>query len=177
MGDVAITKKENKTMKLIVDTFSTPLGEMTAVIHDDALCVLEFSDDPERIEQQLKRFGAYEKTTQENPLNIRERVSAYFKGERDAFRGLKLDAGGTTFQQTVWKALQKIPHGGTLSYRELASSIGRPKAQRAVGTANGRNPMAIVIPCHRVIASNGTLAGYAGGVERKRQLLALEGSL
>ena len=164
-------------MKLIFDTFSTPLGEMAAVVLGDALCVLEFSDDPERIEQQLKRFGPYEKAAQKNPLNIRGRVSAYFKGERDAFRGLKLNVGGTTFQQAVWKALQKIPHGGTLSYRELASNIGRPKAQRAVGTANGRNPVAIIIPCHRVIASNGTLAGYAGGVERKRQLLALEGSL
>ncbi|MBC8268082.1 MAG: methylated-DNA--[protein]-cysteine S-methyltransferase [Rhodospirillaceae bacterium] len=164
-------------MKMIFDTFSTPLGEMTAVVQGDALCVLEFSDDPERLEQQLKRFGAYEKVTKANPLKIRGRVSAYFKGERDAFTDLKLDTGGTAFQQTVWRALQKIPHGNTLSYRELASNIGRPKAQRAVGTANGRNPVAIIIPCHRVIASNGMLAGYAGGVERKRQLLTLERSL
>ncbi|NQU58685.1 MAG: methylated-DNA--[protein]-cysteine S-methyltransferase [Rhodospirillales bacterium] len=161
-------------MKLIFDTFDTPLGEMTAVAQGDALCLLDFSDCPVRIEKLLRRFGTYEKSTKANPLNIQTRVLAYFKGERDAFAGLKLDTGGTAFQQSVWRALRKIPHGGTLSYRELAQNIDKPKAQRAVGNANGRNPIAIIIPCHRVIASNGTLAGYAGGVARKAHLLSLE---
>jgi len=164
-------------MKLIFDTFDTPLGEMTAVVHGAALCLLDFSDCPERIERLLRRFGTYEKSIETNPLNIRGRIGAYFKGQPDAFTGLKLDTGGTAFQQSVWTALQAIPHGGTLSYQRLAQNIGRPKAHRAVGSANGRNPLAIVIPCHRVIASDGSLAGYAGGVARKAQLLALEGSL
>ncbi len=164
-------------MKLIFDTFDTPLGEMTAVVRGEALCFLDFSDCPERSEKLLRRFGTYEKSIKTNPLNIRGRIGAYFKGERDAFAGLKLDTGGTAFQQSVWAALREIPHGGTLSYRALAQNIGRPKAHRAVGSANGRNPLAIVIPCHRVIASDGSLAGYAGGVARKAQLLTLEGSL
>jgi len=164
-------------MKLIFDTFPTPLGDMTAVFSNDTLCVLDFSDCPQRIERLLRRFGTYEKSTKINPLKIRDRFNAYFKGQRDAFSGLELDTDGTAFQQSVWQALQKIPHGGTLSYQQLARSIGRPKAHRAVGTANGRNPISIIIPCHRVIASNGALAGYAGGVERKRFLLELEGTL
>ncbi len=165
-------------MKLTFDTFDTPLGEMTAVFNGDALCLLDFSDCPERIEKLLRRrFKNYEKSTQTNPLGIRDRVHAYFKGDTDAFDGVKLDTGGTAFQQTVWQALQKIPRGRAISYGELARTIGNPKAVRAVGGANGKNPVAIIVPCHRVIGSDGTLTGYAGGVERKRQLLALEGAL
>lgn len=163
-------------MKLIFDSFQTPLGDMTAVVMGDALCVLEFSDCPELIGQVLRRFGDYEKQTKANPLNIRNHVAAYFKGEKNSFAGLKLDTGGTTFQKSVWQALGRIPHGQTISYRQLAHAVRRPKAHRAVGSANGKNPIAIIIPCHRVIASNGALAGYAGGVERKAQLLALEGA-
>ena len=164
-------------MKLIFDTFATPLGEMTAVVQGEALCLLDYSDCAERSEKILRRFGTYEKFIKANPLNIRGRIDAYFKGERDTFAGLRLDTGGTAFQQSVWAALRAIPHGDTLSYRALAQIIGRPKAHRAVGTANGRNPISIIIPCHRVIASDGSLAGYAGGVARKAQLLTLEGSL
>jgi O-6-methylguanine DNA methyltransferase len=164
-------------MKLIFDTFPTPLGEMTAVVLDGRLCVLDFSDCSERTQRLLRRFGNYEKAEKTNPLDIRSHVTAYFKGEKNPFAGLKLDTGGTDFQQSVWQALQRIPHGQTISYLELAHAVGRPKAHRAVGSANGKNPIAIIIPCHRVIASNGSLAGYAGGVERKAQLLALEARL
>lgn len=164
-------------MKLIFDTFQTPLGEMTAVVLGDALCLLDFGDCPGRSERLLRRFGSYQKSLEVNPLEIRDRLGAYFKGERDAFKGLKLDTGGTAFQQSVWQALRRIPHGRAISYSELAQAIGKPKAQRAVGSANGRNPIAIVIPCHRVVAGSGALAGYAGGVARKRQLLVLEGAL
>ena len=164
-------------MKLIFDTFDTPLGGMTAVFSSEALCLLDFSDCPERIERLLgHRFSGYEKMPKTNPHGIRHHVGDYFKGGRGAFKGLKLETGGTAFQRSVWRALQNIPYGRTISYRQLAQQIGNPQAVRAVGGANGRNPIAIVIPCHRVIASNGALAGYAGGVERKRQLLALEGS-
>ncbi|MBL6931379.1 MAG: methylated-DNA--[protein]-cysteine S-methyltransferase [Rhodospirillales bacterium] len=165
-------------MTLIFDAFDTPIGEMVAVFSDDALCLLDFSDCQDRNERLLQqRYPRYSKEMKVNPFNIRDRVLKYFKGDADAFRGLKLETGGTVFQQSVWRALQEIPHGKTLSYAELARNIDNPKAVRAVGSANGKNPIAIIIPCHRVIGSNGSLTGYAGGVDRKRQLLALEGAL
>ncbi|RWU17827.1 cysteine methyltransferase [Pseudomonas alkylphenolica] len=106
---------------------------------------------------------------------VARQLDEYFAGKREQFQ-LSLAAQGTAFQQEVWQALQRIPYGTTCSYGDLAQSIGRPRAVRAVGTANGANPIAIIVPCHRVIGSNGTLTGYAGGVERKQLLLELEGS-
>jgi methylated-DNA-[protein]-cysteine S-methyltransferase len=103
----------------------------------------------------------------------REQLAEYFAGERRDF-DLPLAPEGTPFQQRVWSALRDIPYGETRSYGELAEQIGRPGAARAVGLANGRNPISIVVPCHRVIGSDGSLTGYGGGVERKRQLLELE---
>ncbi|MEG1041668.1 MAG: methylated-DNA--[protein]-cysteine S-methyltransferase [Pseudomonas sp.] len=106
---------------------------------------------------------------------VARQLDEYFSGTREAFE-LTLAPLGTPFQQEVWQALQRIPYGTTCSYRDLAEHIGRPRAVRAVGTANGANPIAIIVPCHRVIGSNGTLTGYAGGVERKQMLLELEGA-
>ncbi|MBP7949889.1 MAG: methylated-DNA--[protein]-cysteine S-methyltransferase [Verrucomicrobiales bacterium] len=103
-------------------------------------------------------------------------LAEYFSGTRRRF-SIPLAPQGTAFQQTVWRALCSIPHGATRSYGELAAQIHQPAASRAVGAANGRNPIAILIPCHRVIGKNGTLTGYGGGLERKRLLLELEGSL
>ena len=165
-------------MKLVFDTFKTPLGKMTAVFSADALVYLDFMDCGERIEKLLyRRFPKFEKSKVTNPFGIRDCLDNYFKGASNPFKGLKLETGGTAFQKSVWRALQNIPYGRTLSYSELAQKIKKPKAVRAVGSANGRNPIAIIIPCHRVIARDGTLAGYAGGVMRKRDLLTLEGSL
>lgn len=165
-------------MKLIFDCFETPLGEMTAVYSKEALRLLDFSDSPNRIDRLLRRrFRVYEKDEQKNPFGIRDRVQAYFEGTTDPFKGVKLETGGTVFQQTVWRALKIIPSGRTLSYGELAQKIDNPKAVRAVGSANGQNPISIIIPCHRVIGSDGALTGYAGGVARKRRLLELEGVL
>ncbi len=165
-------------MNLIFDAFETPLGEMTAVFVGDALCHLDFSDCRNRIEQLLrKRFGSYEKEARANPSGIRDMVNTYFKGDGGAFKEIKLDTGGTDFQKNVWRALRRIPHGHTISYAELAREIDKPKAARAVGSANGRNPISIIIPCHRVIGSNGSLTGYAGGLTRKRRLLELECAL
>jgi methylated-DNA-[protein]-cysteine S-methyltransferase len=104
-----------------------------------------------------------------------KQLDEYFAGQRKQFN-LRLAPLGTPFQQEVWNALQQIPFGVTCSYSDLAQRIARPKAVRAVGTANGANPIAVVIPCHRVIGSNGTLTGYAGGLERKQLLLQLEGA-
>src|SRR5690606_32489233 len=100
-------------------------------------------------------------------------LGAYFAGELQAF-DLPLAPEGTPFQRTVWQALQSIPYGQTISYGELAQEIGRPTASRAVGAANGRNPLPIVIPCHRVIGGNGSLTGYGGGLRFKKALLSLE---
>lgn len=110
----------------------------------------------------------------EEPLaEAREQLQAYFAGVLQTF-DLPLSLKGTPFQRDVWKALQAIPYGETTTYGELARRIGRPKAVRAVGAANGQNPIPIVVPCHRVIGSNGTLTGYAGGVQLKKALLILE---
>ncbi len=103
-----------------------------------------------------------------------EQLAQYFQGERQQF-DLELDPEGTDFQLRVWQALCEIPFGGTLSYGEIAEKLGKPAAARAVGAANGRNPIAIVVPCHRVIGSDGTLTGYAGGLEIKQWLLQHEG--
>ena len=105
----------------------------------------------------------------------REQLDEYFAGERIEF-DLALGSAGTAFQQRVWRALTEIPYGETASYGQIARAIGSPTASRAVGMANGRNPISIVVPCHRVIGAGGKLTGYAGGVERKRYLLELEGS-
>jgi methylated-DNA-[protein]-cysteine S-methyltransferase len=101
-------------------------------------------------------------------------LGEYFTGARRKF-DVMLEAGGTPFQRAVWDALRDIPYGETISYGELARRIGSPKAVRAVGRANGANPIAVVVPCHRVIGANGTLTGYGGGLDRKAKLLTLEG--
>lgn len=103
-----------------------------------------------------------------------EQLAAYFAGERQEF-DLRLAPAGTQFQRSVWQALLDIPYGQTQSYGDLAQRIGNPKASRAVGLANGRNPISIIVPCHRVIGANGSLTGYGGGIERKRWLLLHEG--
>ena len=100
--------------------------------------------------------------------------AAYFKGDLTAIDGLKVANGGTDFQRAVWKALRAIPAGGTITYGALAARLGRPKAARAVGLANGANPIAIVVPCHRVVGADGSLTGYGGGMARKQWLLAHE---
>lgn len=104
---------------------------------------------------------------------VREQLAEYFAGERTAF-DLPLAFAGTAFQQLVWAALREIPYGETMSYGELARRLGKPDAARAVGLANGRNPIAVIVPCHRVIGADGSLTGFGGGLERKRLLLELE---
>jgi len=110
------------------------------------------------------------------PGGVRDAFGAYFAGRLDALSGLAWRTGGTVFQRAVWAALCTIPIGQTLSYKGLAEQIGSPKAMRAVGLANGSNPVGIVVPCHRVIGADGGLTGYGGGLERKRWLLAHEGA-
>jgi len=141
----------------------TPIGTMIATADENAITSLDFTDEP--ISTQ----------TSDNPLLIRleGELLEYFTGERDHFT-LPLNPHGTPFQKEVWKTLQTIPYGETISYAKEAQLFGNPKAIRAVASANGRNPIAILIPCHRVIASGGGIGGYSGGIEKKEILLKLE---
>lgn len=155
----------------------TPLGPMLVGGTDDSLCLLEFIDR-RMLETQLKRLrdrlGAV-LIPGSNPVTgaAEEELAAYFARGLNEF-SVPLEAPGTEFQQTVWQALQDIPYGTTASYGDVARNIGRPTAVRAVARANGDNRIAIMIPCHRVIGSDGTLTGYGGGLWRKRRLLELE---
>ena len=109
-----------------------------------------------------------------NPNNLTRRIGSYFEGDLSAINVLPVETGGTAFQRKIWRALRKIPCGATISYAQLAEQIGRPTAVRAVGLANGSNPIGVVVPCHRVIGSDGSLTGYGGGIGRKRWLLQHE---
>lgn len=142
----------------------TPLGLMLAVEKDGFLTALDFVEE---IESNFKE--------EPSPLLLktREELDQYFKGERRVFT-LPVKPEGTAFQREVWEALLRIPYGQTRSYKDLALSVNRPKAFRAVGGANHNNPISIVIPCHRVIGASGKLTGYGGGLDRKRALLDLE---
>lgn len=149
---------------------------MSIVYYSSPVGILEIKSTESHITQLL--FNECAKTSSENiPAVMKEcirQLDEYFSGSRKYFT-LPLAPEGTNFQCSVWKALQTIPYGQTISYKQLAERVENPKACRAVGTANGRNPIAIIIPCHRVIAANGTLGGYAGGLDIKTILLKLEG--
>jgi len=157
----------------------TPLGPVTLYARGDALVGLEFTDRAARrraLERRLRRhLGAFETRTVTDPAGARRRLEAYFAGDRAALSGQKVEMHGTPFQLAVWRELRRIAPGRTLSYAALAARVERPNAVRAVGQANGSNPVSLFVPCHRVIAADGGLGGYGGGLERKRRLLALEG--
>ncbi len=120
-------------------------------------------------------YGSYTLTSAAEPCTIGRNVQAYFDGDLGVIEDIPVQTGGTVFQREVWKALRLIPSGMTTSYGALAARIGRPKASRAVGLANGSNPVSIVVPCHRVIGANAKLTGYGGGLYRKEWLIAHEG--
>ncbi len=163
---------------LTLDRVSTPVGEVLLVTDGEgAVRALDFADYEDRMTRLLARHapGASLKAGRA-PEPVRAAVEAYFAGDVHALDGLTVTAGGTDFQRSVWKALRAIPAGETRTYGQLAAAIGSPKAVRAVGLANGRNPVGLIVPCHRVIGANGTLTGYAGGLERKRWLLQHEGA-
>ena len=163
-------------MKLFIDRVKSPIGEIRIISDGENLRALDFEDYEERMEKLLKRhYGEYELVPQKNPNGVSEVMERYFAGELDAIDEVKVAANGTQFQTAVWKQLRNVPLGKTWSYGELARRVGKPKASRAVGLANGSNPIAIVVPCHRVIGANGSLTGYGGGMERKQWLLVHEG--
>lgn len=143
-------------------TLDTPVGPLTLVSDGEALTAATFSGrtaEPPGTDAVLDA--------------ARRQLAAYFEGEPVAF-DVPLRLGGTPFQERIWAALREIPHGETLSYGALAARVGQPGGAQAVGAANGQNPVAVIVPCHRVIGADGSLVGYAGGLERKRALLALE---
>lgn len=160
-----------------INRVATPLGSMIMGVHDSGLCLLEFAER-RMLDTQLKRLR--ERMGRvflpgEHPLmkQVKQQLDAYYRGSLRKF-SLPLQAPGTSFQEAVWAALQEIPYGEMRSYADVAARIGHAEAVRAVGRANGDNRIAIVIPCHRVVGSDGELTGYGGGLWRKEYLLAME---
>ncbi len=147
----------------------TSLGKIYLVASDKGLQSVLFEKQSKSTVIKLNLAKKSDRILQAAAIQIKE----YLLGERKKFN-LKFDISGTVFQQKVWKELSKIPFGQTVSYKEVAKRIQNPRAVRAVGTANGRNPICIIVPCHRVIAADGTLGGYSGGIEFKKKLLAIE---
>jgi methylated-DNA-[protein]-cysteine S-methyltransferase len=160
-------------MHLRLDQYSSPVSPLLLVTDDQgALRALEFGDQPSRLERMLRVY--YESYTLEPgtaPASVIAALDAYFDGDLGALDDVRVATGGTEFQRSVWQALRTISAGTTQSYGQLAASLGRPAASRAVGAANGSNPVSIVVPCHRVIGASGSLTGYGGGLPRKRWLL------
>ena len=163
----------NPSEVLYLDRVKTPIGELLLVADEGgALRMLEFSDKPERWRREFKRrFDHAQFQETRNPSGLCAALKRYFDGDLDALDTIKTDAAGTDFQRACWKNLRKIPAGTTTSYGALAKKLGKPQAMRAVGLANGANPIAVVVPCHRVIGSDGSLTGYGGGLARKQWLL------
>ncbi len=148
-----------------IDELLSPIGPLTLVTSSDGLLAIDFGRHAERSPGPTPRPHA----------DIRARLLAYFSGDLRAVDAIPAAPAGTPFQRHVWQTLREIPAGATWSYAQLATRIGRPAAMRAVGAANGANPIPIVLPCHLVIGSNGRLVGYGGGLDRKQWLLAHEG--
>jgi methylated-DNA-[protein]-cysteine S-methyltransferase len=163
---------------ILSSRIETPLGPLVLLAREGILLMLEFEDAEPRIEREMtRRFRGEGHQPTDDPFGLATRIGAYFAGELSAIEGIETEGGGTEFQKRVWAELKRIPCSVTISYAELARRLGDPKAVRAVGTANGRNPISIVVPCHRVIGADGSLTGYGGGLDRKRWLLVHEGAL
>ena len=157
-------------MKLAFMEMASPVGTLKLVANDTALvAVLWENENPKRV----RLAELIEQTHHPILLETQKQLSEYFAGKRQQF-DLPLDFEGTEFQQKVWQALLTIPFGETRSYRDIAAQVGNVKAVRAVGAANGKNPISIIAPCHRVVGANGKLVGFAGGLDNKEILLKLE---
>ena len=164
--------------EFFIDTIPSPLGTVRVVTDGECLRALDFADYEQRMQTLLARhYGAVCLLEKRDPIGASRAVARYFAGELEALNAIPTATQGTDFQRAVWRSLCEIPAGTTISYGELARRIGKPAASRAVGLANGSNPIAIAVPCHRVIGANGDLTGYGGGMERKRWLLVHEGAL
>jgi methylated-DNA-[protein]-cysteine S-methyltransferase len=174
-----------KDVTMMTETFRlsripTPVGDMLiAVDEEERLRVLDWDSHVERMERLMERYyGPGAVTLAESAADhaVARKLEAYVAGDIAAIDDIPTRTSGTAFQRKVWAALREIPAGQTWSYGRLAVHVGEPGAARAVGLANGSNPIGVVVPCHRVIGANGTLTGYGGGLERKRWLLRHEGA-
>jgi methylated-DNA-[protein]-cysteine S-methyltransferase len=168
-----MTSKRPELLNLTLDRIETPVGIVLLVVDPEgAVRALDFVGYEERMMRLLRRhYGDAPLAAGRAPEAVRTAVAAYFAGDLAALDELTVKTAGTEFQRSVWAALRTIPAGETRTYGQLATAIGKPKAVRAAGLANGQNPVAVIVPCHRVIGANGTLTGYAGGLERKQWLL------
>lgn len=165
-----------EAIQFLTDRIKTPVGDLDLVADADGrLRAVEWTDHADRMHRSLRiQYGQYELKSARNPADLSAALRNYFQGDLHAIDRLKVATGGTDFQKSVWKALRGIACGETITYAVLAQRVGRPTAVRAVGHANGDNPISVVVPCHRVIGTNGSLTGYGGGIARKRWLLAHE---
>jgi methylated-DNA-[protein]-cysteine S-methyltransferase len=154
-----------------IERLDTPIGEMLLVVDQNGnLCATEWGEREGRLVRQYGDSAFH----RGRPSDVSAKVRRYFEGDLSAIDAIPVEMSGTPFQRSVWSALRRIPCGTTVAYGALATSIGRPTAVRAVGAANGANPIGVVVPCHRVIGADGSLTGYGGGIERKAWLLAHE---
>ncbi len=162
---------------LLIDRFDTPIGEMILVADaQGCLRAIDWTDKEDRFQDLLERHCGVAPTLREtrDPLGMSTAMRRYFDGDISVIDDLPVVTDGTAFQRRVWDGLREIPAGETTSYGALAKRLGHATAVRAVGLANGQNPVSVVVPCHRVIGANGALTGYGGGLDRKRWLLAHE---
>ena len=160
---------------LRLDQIPSPIGPLTIAERDGRLCLLHFGARKAEARQDLLRWYPSDTVAEGECTGLRRELQRYFDGRVGVLDDIDVELNGTPFQRDVWTALRSIPVGSTISYGALARQIGRGAAIRAVGAANGANPIALVVPCHRVIGTNGSLTGYGGGLERKQWLLAHEG--
>jgi methylated-DNA-[protein]-cysteine S-methyltransferase len=162
--------------KLFIDRIESPIGNIIIVTDEQNMCALDYEAYQHRMHRLLgERYSQYNLVEAHDPLGYSTRIRKYFEGDLDAIETISVEAGGSEFQRDVWAMLRKIPVGTTVTYGQIAAKLGKPEASRAVGLANSLNPIAIVVPCHRVIGADDKLTGYAGGLERKRWLLQHEG--
>ena len=157
-------------MQLVYMYIDSPVGALKLVAHDSALVAVMWDNEDHK---RVRLAQLVESPQPPILLKVKQQLAEYFAGQRQQF-DLPLDFQGTIFQQRVWQALLSIPYGETCSYKDIARQLGNEKAVRAVGAANGRNPISIIAPCHRVIGSGGALVGFAGGLDKKQILLSLE---
>lgn len=164
--------------ELTLDRMTSPIGDIQLVTDDQGVVrALDFSSHDARMRTLMGRYyRGVDLVAGAAPASVRDAVGAYFDGQLNALDAVAWATNGTAFQQSVWAGLCTIPVGETLSYKGLAQRVGRPSAMRAVGMANGANPVAIIVPCHRVIGADLSLTGYGGGLDRKRWLLRHEGA-
>lgn len=173
--------QRTRMLTLLEDKMTTPLGPLWVLCDENFhLRAVEWEEHSDRMEQLLDihyRAEGYTRVACRNPGGLSQQLANYFDGDLSVIESLPTATAGTPFQREVWQALRTIPCGQVMHYGQLAERLGRPGAARAVGAANGANPVSIVVPCHRVIGRNGTMTGYAGGVQRKEWLLRHEGYL